>query len=312
MAILDSEAERERDKERPQTIEDDAPKSHILQIYDPILLKKLFAHALLIDMDDNNEKVDVIKQLLGDDFAELGPGTNRYGALGPDGYCHKIAIDRRGIVDNITEYKRSPELDWISPKVYETNGVVLVAETVELMTKENFLANKANILTICEELSAFYIFTDIGFATKNFCNWGIRRNGDLVILDTGYLIPRHGNEEAMTCPVCGIKHKLDYNSFYTGFVCKRCSTSFSFIDVYRRLNTHHDDAVFAQMNGFELPDFSQLNNMLYQQRGGAMMKGGHLHYDPDEQARRQRAVGSEVRYEDILDIIRAQEESGHV
>ena len=308
MAILNSETSKEPNKKPP--VEEDIPKSHILQIYSPVLLKQLFAHALLIDMDDNNEKVDVIKELLGDGFNELGPGTNRYGTLGPDGYCHKIAIDRRGIVDNITEYKRSPELDWISPKVYETNGVVLIAETVEMMSKENFIANKNNILTICEELAAFYIFTDIGLSTKNFCNWGIRRNGDLVILDTGYLIPRFGNEEAMTCPVCGVDHKLEYNQHFTGFICRKCSTNFSFIDVYRRLNIHHDDAVFAQMNGFELPDFSQLNNMLYQQSAGSMMKGGHLHYDPQEQLRRQ-GVGGEIRFEDIMDILKAQE-SGDV
>lgn len=275
-------------------------KSHITRLYSPDLLKKLYYHALSIDIENNNEKVEWIKYLLGDEFSELGPGTNRLGMLGPDGYCHKIAMDRRGIVDNVTEFKRSPELEWVAPRVYETNGVVLVAENVELLSKEEFIDNQSSILAICEELSHMYIFTDIGYATKNFCNWGIRRNGDLVILDTGYLIPILGNEEAMTCPVCG--KPLRYNRRYTGFLCGKCGTEFSFIDVYRRLTNKLEDTLYRDITGFDLPDFSHLNDALY---NNGVMKGGHISSEIGQT--KHEMIGDDstglIRYEDIKDIL---------
>ena len=280
-------------------------KSHILRLYSPDVIKKLFAHALMIDIDDNNEKVNIIKEIVGDDFMELGPGTNRLGLLGPDGYCHKIALDRRGIVDNITELKRSPELEWVSPHVYESNGVILVAENVELMSKEDFRANRDSILAICEQLARSYIFTDIGYAEKNFCNWGIRKNGDLVVLDIGYLIPRLGNEEAMRCPVCG--KELGYNSLYTHFVCHHCQTNFSFIDIYRRLTDRLESKLYQEMTGFDLPDFSQFNNSLY---NNSILKGGHIYHgigeakpEPFEDSGNDDAGC--LRYEDIQDILNA-------
>lgn len=279
-------------------------KSHITRIYPPDLLKKLFAHALMIDIESNNEKVDIIKELLGDEFTELGPGTNRFGVMGPDGYCHKIALDRRGIVDNITEFRRSPELDWVAPKAYECNGLILVAENVELMTKEDFASNRENILEICSQLARVYIFTDIGYATKNFCNWGIRQNGDLVILDTGYLIPRLGNEEAMMCPVCG--RELDYNRNFTGFHCKKCETNFGFIDIYRRMTNKLEQELFEDLRGFELPDFSHFNSTFY---NNSLMKGGHIFHgigSEDKQRREDEYLAGNLRYEDIADILKAQ------
>lgn len=298
--MLTQQLEQEDQTPPPQEESTEELKSHITRIYSPDLLKKLFAHALMIDIDSNNEKVDIIKDLCGPEFTELGPGTNRFGIMGPDGYCHKIALDRRGIVDNFTEFRRSPELDWVSPKAYETNGVILVAENVELMSKEDFVANREQILAICESLSQMYIFTDMGYAMKNFCNWGIRRNGELVILDTGYLIPRLGNEEAMTCPVCG--KALDYNRNFTGFHCKKCSINFSFIDVYRRMTNKLEKELYEDMVGFELPDFSHFNSTFY---NNSMMRGGHLYHGIGEESSREPIAGS-LRYEDIKEILDAQ------
>lgn len=282
--------------------------SHIDKIYDPILLKKLFAHALSIDIESNNDKVDIIKYLIGDDFVELGPGTNRYGVVAKDGFCHKIALDRRGIVDNCTEFKRAQGIEWCSPRVYETNGLILVSEMVELITREEFIANKASVLDICRDLAETFIFEDIGFAAKNFCNWGIRQNGDLVILDTGYLIPKLGNEDAMRCPVCG--KRLDYNTSYTKFICtdSRCNTAFTFIDVYRRLTSRVDDELYSAMSGYELPSFEDFNDRMY---NAGIMKGGHVHYDEREHDRdhslylQHAADGGIVNARDLAEILQA-------
>ena len=276
--------------------------SHIEKIYSPDTIKKLFAHALLIDMDDNNAKVDVIKELIGEEqFMELGPGTNRVGLLGPDGCCHKIAMDRRGIVDNLTEFRRSPELEWVAPRAYETNGVILVAENVELMTKEDFRNpdNRASILEICGALAQNYIFADIGYAMKNFCNWGIRQDGSLVILDTGYLIPILGNEDALDCPVCG--RRLRYRPNYTGFTCGHCGTNFGFIDVYRKINTKVEEELFKGITGFELPDLSQFNGTIY---NNGVMKGGHINPDIDKPKAIEYVPGTTMRFEDLQDILK--------
>lgn len=292
-------------------------RSHISYFYSRELLKKLYAHALLIDIDNNNEKVDVIKELLPDGFTELAPGTNRVGFIGPDGKCHKIALDRRGIVDNLTEYKRSPAIEWCAPKVYETNGLVSIVEPVELISKEDFVASKAGVLEVCRQLSKDFIFEDIGFAMKNFCNWGMRNRGkesSLVILDTGYMIPIIGNEEAMLCPVCG--SELRYNSTYTGFYCSssRCNTKFSFIDVYRRLPRRQiDDEIYAHLGSFELPDLDRLNTDLY---NSTFMKGGHVSYGYGASTSGDVyggldipvSEGGTVRFEDIRDIARGMPE----
>lgn len=282
---------------------DEMMKSHITQLFPPEILKKLFIHALLVDIDDNNEKIAYVKRLAGSEFIELGPGTNRYAMLGPDGFCYKFAMDRRGIVDNLTEFKRSPDIEWCSPKVYETNGVILVAETVELITKDDFIANKQQILHYCAELAKSYIFTDIGFATKNFCNWGIRKDGTLVILDTGYLIPIYGNEDALYCPACN--HQLKYNANYTGFVCGKCGQNMSFTDIYRRINNRADDELFKDVSGVELPDFDRINDILYNSgivRGGSMMKGGHLVHELPTARPNEDGI---LRAEDIEEILRA-------
>lgn len=281
-------------------------ESHIKKFFDPIITKKLFGNALLIDIDDNNEKVDIIRQLLPPDFTELAPGTNRYAVRGPDGFCYKIALDRRGIVDNITEFRRSPSLKEWAPKAYECNGVITVAEPVQPLSRDEFIVNREGILSICEILSHEFIFEDIGFNAKNFCNWGMRHTRgmdyELVILDTGYMIPILGNEEAMKCPVCG--EKLRYNNLYTGFRCSysRCNTEFSFIDVYRRLDTRFDDEIFKAISGFELPDLNDLNNRLY----NSMMKGGHIAYDgsDDDDDFEPPLQGNPVRIEDLVKLVK--------
>lgn len=274
-------------------------KSHIKALYTPEQLKALFIHALQIDIEDNNDKVPIVQQLLGPRFAELGTGTNRYASTAPDGYCHKIALDRRGIVDNMTEFRRSPEIEFCAPRAYECNGVILVAEDVSLITLEDFMASKDVVLDICSELAKSYIFTDIGFATKNYCNWGVRRNGDLVILDTGYIIPRLGNEDALVCPICG--SEIEYNSYYTGFQCshKNCGTKYSFADIFRRLKTDSlENRLFESMAGFELPDLSNINDDIYNE--GIVGK----HDADDTEPKKGESEDGIERYEDANALLR--------
>ena len=250
--------------------------SLINQIFSKEMIKMLFYHACRVDIDDNNVKAELVAELLGSEFQELGTGTNRISFLynpsperefqGGAGLLYIIALDRRGMVDNFTEYKRSPEREEFFVKVYECNMLILVEEYDTLMDKDEFLLNENGIKTILEDLSEDYIFEDIGFDLKNYENYGYRSNGDINIIDLGYIYPIRGNEHIMSCPKCS--GQLKYNRNYTGFICQNasCRTKYSFLDLRRRMNLeleNFENQMISQLNNIEMPDFEDLANSIY-------------------------------------------------
>ena len=250
--------------------------SLINQIFSKALLKKLYYHACRVDIEDNNEKAEMISELIGPEFQELGTGTNRVAYLytpGPDrkfrggaGLVFEIALDRRGFTDNWTEFKRSQECPESFVKVYECNMLICVEEYVTLMDSQEFVANENGIKTILEDLSRNYIFEDIGFSLKNYENYGYRTNGDIVILDVGYIYPVKGNEQVFTCPKC--RAEIKYNRNYTGFICQNstCRTKYNFLDLRRRMNLdleNFEDRMITTLNSVEMPDFDRLNETIY-------------------------------------------------
>lgn len=256
--------------------ENDEIGSIILQVFSSEMLKMLYYSACRVDIEDNNDKALLVTELLGSEFQELGTGTNRISLLytpsssrnfrGGAGLVFIIALDRRGFVDNFTEFKRSVECPEYIVKAYECNMLILVEEYVTLMDKREFIANEQGIKAILDDMSKGYIFEDIGFDTKNYENWGYRSNGDIVILDAGYVYPLRGNEHALSCPKCS--GQLSYNRNYTGFVCQntQCKTKYNFLDVRRRMNLdleNLEDKMIAELNHVEMPDFDRLNEVIY-------------------------------------------------
>lgn len=246
--------------------------SLIENIFPKELLKVLYYHACRIDIPDNNDKTKFVEDLLGDEFYHIGTGTNRMSFLytpnesrkfrGGAGLIYKVALDRRGFIDNWTEFKRSYEVEEYSIKGYETNMLILVEEYVNLMDAEEFRLNRNGILEILEDLSKEYIFEDIGYDTKNYENYGYRDNGDIVILDMGYIFPIKNNEHALSCPKCGAQ--LKYNNNYTGFICQnaQCRTKYSFLDIRRRMDQsleELEDRMLLEARNCEIPDFDRLN-----------------------------------------------------
>ena len=81
-------------------------ESLIQKIFPNDVLKLLYYHACRIDIDDNNEKAEILSELLGPEFTELGTGTNRVAysySPGDDrefrggaGLVFEVSIDRRG------------------------------------------------------------------------------------------------------------------------------------------------------------------------------------------------------------------------
>lgn len=239
------------------TEKDEGVKSKIKKYFSNDQIKALFYNAKRLDIlsDDNNGKVEEVQKLIGPSFKELGPGTNRVAFL-RDGYVFKIALDVDGMVDNFTEFKRGAELPHYLAKPYECNQLILVSEYVTVIDQDEFLNNIDNIKIILEDMSAQYIFDDMGTIPKNFQNWGYRNDGTLVCLDYGYLYPKIGNETALICPKCG--EKLEYTSNFAEFQCQKstCNTKYRIMDIRRRMNRkfeENEESMIASITSVKLP-----------------------------------------------------------
>lgn len=191
-----------------------------------------------------NKRAQQIKDLLGPEFPELGTGTNRITFL-KDGYAIKIALDKRGCIDNMSEYKRAPEAPeylaktyevYVRPENKEVNGLILVAEYVTLFDQTEFENNKDALKTILDNLSQKYIMKDLGLTAKNYCNWGYRDNGTIVSLDYAYMYPIRGNENALRCN-CG--SLIVPNKTFTGYECSnsKCGLKYSAMEITARIRT---------------------------------------------------------------------------
>ena len=232
-------------KELFDDIDDNIKNYSKIKKYFPDKLVKLFYfYAMSYELGDNNKKAqlfeDIMKYVYGEKFRKLGTGTNRV-AFRRGMFVYKIALDRRGIIDNISEFKRSPEAPNLFSITYETNGIIAVAEYVTLMDLEAFEHNQNMVLELLSELAKQYIFGDMGFTKKNYCNFGYRMNSsnenvaDLVVLDYAYTHPRFANEDALICPNCG--SRVDFNPMFTGYRCIGCGQEYTYQDIKRRMDT---------------------------------------------------------------------------
>lgn len=121
---------------------------------------------------NNNDKADAILYHFRDrGFIELAPATNRF-ALLKGRYVYKFALDHYGKEDNENEFRLSPELQPFVTKTYETNGYITIAEYVNLISREEFVASTYHIREILKTLAQDYIFSDVGSVVRNFVNWG--------------------------------------------------------------------------------------------------------------------------------------------
>lgn len=144
-------------------------------------------------MDDpentsNNIKVDKLLDLVSEiGFTEIGPGTNRLAVRNSD-YIYKIAMDSYGVRDNWNEFNMSPLAQPYVTKTYECNGLIAVAEYVNVISKQEFEDSKENIRSILKVLSEDFLFCDLSASLKNYMNFGWTDTDMLVILDYGLII----------------------------------------------------------------------------------------------------------------------------
>lgn len=173
-------------------------------------------------IDSAHKKMLLVQQLLKKyeiPFYILGGATNRL-ALMIGGYTVKFALDRQGYKDNLMEYALSKELQPYVTKTYETNGYIVVAECVKLMSLEEWHLRKSDILKVLETLSQDYLLGDVGYIKKNFTNWGVRDDGSVVILDYAYC--HRATENLFTCEVCG-SGILRYDSTFSYLKCNNAT-----------------------------------------------------------------------------------------
>lgn len=224
--------------------------SVILTFFSDDLLKKLYYNAWRTDICDLNLKASIASMLMSESgFDEIGTGTNRI-VFNKNGLIFKVAIDIPGFTDNLTEFKRSTEKSYF-PTVYECNYLICVEEYWTVMDLSQFYENREGILTILKDLSESYIFDDVGFQPKNYLNWGFREkfsedddesvDGEIGILDYGYLYPKYGQEDALSCPICG--SELRYNNVFTEFICtsSTCRKTYPPDDIVRRMDMRIDN-----------------------------------------------------------------------
>ena len=248
---------------------DDRPNNLIRSVFTNEMLKALHYLAMRVDIEDNNDKAEMIRMIVPPEFEELGTGTNRIAFL-YNNLVFKIALDRRGYVDNLSEFKRSAELPMYLAKTYETNYLINVAEYVLVVDKDTFVTNEDAVKYILKDIAKDYLFDDVGFSLKNYCNWGFRftTTGDeMVILDYGYLYPLLGQnrEELFRCPRCG--SKLSWNPNFTEFVCsgdnghERCSAHFSPTAIRHGMKMDFEsleNKILLVRNSMEMPDLNTI------------------------------------------------------
>ena len=197
-------------------------RSKIKGLFSEEVIKLLASICDTRRIDSAHKKMELIQQLLKKHeimFYTLGGATNRI-ALMIGGYTVKFALDRQGYKDNLMEYALSKELQPYVTKTYETNGYIVVAECVKLMTIEEWHLRKFDILKVLETLSQDYLLGDVGYIKKNFTNWGIRDDGSVVILDYAYC--HRATENLFTCDVCG-SGILRYDSTFSFLKCNNAT-----------------------------------------------------------------------------------------
>ena len=268
--ILDTISEQEAELFDQSEISDDMKSFSKINKYFPHSLIKLFYYyALSYELGDNNKKAELFTEIMnayfGNKFLVLGTGTNRI-AFRRGNFVYKIALDRRGFIDNFSELKRSPEAPNLLALTYECNGLIAVSEYVTLLDQDQFRINQSPILELLRELAKQYIFGDIGYTIKNYCNFGFRTNGneqEIVVLDYAYMHPRFTNEDALICPQCG--SEIRYNPNYTGFRCTNpnCNIEYSYLDIKRRLDTSYENLENVYMNNLNMIDLPDLENITF-------------------------------------------------
>jgi hypothetical protein len=219
-------------------------RSLILEYFTPdvcIRLEKIVRSYSI----NNNQKMDEINKVLREykiPFSPLGGGTNRYGIL-IDGYAVKIAYDKDGMVDNKREFMYSLNLQPYVIKTYECSvtGLLSVCEYVMAFTESEACDRKVQnkMREILKEISSQFFIGDVGITTKNYGNWGRRRDSDdIVILDYAYIYAVAFKQ--FQCSDDG--GTLYYDRDFINLICPTCGKKYSFAQLRKKITKEDQKA----------------------------------------------------------------------
>ena len=250
------------------------------------------------DASNVNKVAELIKERLTPlGFREIGVGSNRIVFL-KDGYAYKIAMDRRGCVDNMSEYLRSVEEPDLLAKVYETNRLVAVVEYCKLISAEEFAQHKDAIREMLMYLSKRYVMQDLGTTEKNYCNIGLRNNGTLVFIDYAYMYKIAGNEDALRCRLCG--GLIRPNDNFTAYKCSNrdCEQpylTYEIINHMQRDVDECDDASVIELIGAD-DEGTDSSNFTYVKITGE--DTGDMDFISDTEAQKAKEIIEQKRLEE--------------
>lgn len=283
-------------------------RSRIHEFISPDLMKDLDKICNNVVVADNNIKAATIKQTLdnhGVYYNELGPGTNRLAVL-IDGYVFKIAMDKWGKQDNANEFTMSKELQPFVIKVYENNDLISVSEYVTLISREEFMEKKNEILKILSILSESYLLGDVGYHTKNFTNWGYRDDGSLVILDFAYIHIIHGEEIFCSAD----RTMLEYDMNFHNLNCPKCGRVYTFSDIRKKILMEEEWAYIndAKNHSYQL----ETSSIIIKEEGEQNNKVDKKKEEEKMPEKEFTDEIIEVGYKDALDKVRRGLLSGEV
>ncbi len=216
--------------------------------------------SIIEKSNDVDTNYDRIENLLDDDFKVIDLGTNRLVLVSKKkkykDLVFKVAGDSHGIEANYREFYNG-DLDKRLTFSYSISkdGVFVVQERVTRMRSEDMKDRKKDVRHMLESLSKKILLVDCKLS--NFKNFGIRKNGDVCLLDHGDTVPLpkyqgqdivNVNEESYVSLRCkkmkdaSVKNvkdlepcggKLEYDKDFSYLICKRCGQVSSINDAYR-------------------------------------------------------------------------------
>ena len=250
--------------------------------------KQLSKIEKIIEKSANTDDAyDKIENLLIDDFTVKDLGTNRLILINNkhDKYICKIAGDSHGIEANYREFYNGDLDEKRITKSYSIseNGVFLVQEKVKPFTSDMMKKYKKDVRKMLSHLEDKLLLVDCKLS--NFKNFGMRKNGDIVLLDHGDTIPltmyRNGKivniaEESNVSLRCKefkrgtltSKHpepcggKLRYSKDYDYFICDKCGAKVNIHDAYKEFYGYAripitDDSLNTFQKGFDPEEYEK-------------------------------------------------------
>lgn len=275
-----------------------------ISVHEFISSKKLEKIEKIIEKSANVEDTyDKIENLLMQDFKVKDLGTNRLVLIHKKHkeYMCKVAGDSHGIEANYREFYNGDLNEKGLTKSYSIseNGVFLVQEKVTPFDSKMMNKKKKEVRKMLSHLEDKLLLVDCKLS--NFKNFGIRKNGDIVLLDHGDTIPltmyengeivniveesnvslrckeyKKGTSTSKNPKPCD--GKLVYSENYDYFICKRCKAKMPIHNAYRefyansKINIDSGKMMLNLEDGFDPEEYRKKVQKSIQQYAKDTMK----------------------------------------